>query len=483
MSYILPRVGTDLELEEAAMQYRSLIFVIAALAAAPVRANDLLKLYDLARSHDATLQGATATRDAAIEAKPQALAGLLPQIGAQASADRERAGFASGVIPSSTSATGTVASNETANCVLAISSDFEHCYSYVRSYGLTLSQTLWSWQSFNQLREANSIAAGAQATLLSAQQSLMLRVAQSYFAILAAQDQLNTNRQARAAFGELLKQAQVRQQTGVGPRSDVAQAQSFYDATEQSVIDAQNALDDANLSLTEIVGAHDQSVAPLQETIPLTAPEPASIDAWVTSALSDNPAVRAAQLQVEATARDINVQRGKGLPTLSLTAGSSRLYQDGELGGNQTLDSVGVSFTWPLFQGGAVASAVRQSRALNRGAQAQYDAAQRDTERLTRAAYRGVVTGIVRIAAARRATESGSNAVDASRRNLEFGTGGEFDLLNAQNNYYAAQRAYSQTRYDYLTSVLTLKQQAGRLSEADLATIDALLVEKDTHHD
>jgi outer membrane protein len=72
------------------------------------------------------------------------------------------------------------------------------------------------------------------------------------------------------------------------------------------------------------------------------------------------------------------------------------------LGGNQTLDTVGVSFSWPLFQGGAVASAVRQSRALYREAEALYDAAQRDAERQTRAAFRGVVTG-VRASGARRA--------------------------------------------------------------------------------
>jgi len=79
--------------------------------------------------------------------------------------------------------------------------------------------------------------------------------------------------------------------------------------------------------------------------------------------------------------------------------------------------------------------------------------------------------------AARRAVDSGRAAVEASRRNVEFGTGTEFELLDAQNNYYAAVRAYSQSRYDYLTSVLTLKQQAGRLSEHDLAAIDDLLVE------
>jgi outer membrane protein len=76
--------------------------------------------------------------------------------------------------------------------------------------------------------------------------------------------------------------------------------------------------------------------------------------------------------------------------------------------------------------------------------------------------------------------ESGSAAVEASRRNVEFGTGTEFDLLNAQNNYYAAQRAYNQSRYDYLTNLLTLKQQAGRLTERDLAAIDDLLIEAGT---
>jgi outer membrane protein len=354
----------------------------------------------------------------------------------------------------------------------------QHCYGTVHSLGINMSQTLWSFQAFSQLKEANFQAAAAEATYRSAQQNLLLRVAQAYFAILSAADQLTTNRGERDAFGTLLSQARTRQQTGVGPRSDVEQAQAFYDATEQSVIDAQNALDDANLALTEIVGPHGAAIAPLRQDIPLASPDPASADEWVTSARQENFDVRTAQLRMEAAERDVSAQRGRGLPSFQLTGSSSKLTQDQVLGGNQNLDMIGVSFSWPLFQGGAVASAVRQSRALFRQAAATYDSTQRDAERQTRAAYRGIVTGIQRIGAARRAVDSGHGAVEASRRNVEFGTGTEFDLLNAQNNYYAALRAYSQSRYDYLTSVLTLKQQAGRLMEHDLAAIDDLLVEK-----
>jgi outer membrane protein len=455
-----------LEARQTVLRY-SLALITMVLAAKLANANDLNELYQLAQTRDASLQASGFQRDAAIEARPQALAQWLPQVSAAAAATRERAGFDSG------QSTGTQA----ADCALSAAAGMQHCYGTVHSLGLNLSQTLWSFQAFSQLKEANFQAAAAEAGFRSAQQNLLLRVAQAYFAILSAADQLAANRAERDAFGTLLSQARTREQTGVGPRSDVEQAQAFYDATEQSVIDAQNTLDDANLALTEIVGAHAAAIAPLRQDIPLVSPEPASAEEWVTSARQDNFDVRTAELKMEAAARDVSAQRGRGLPTFSLTGSSSKLTQDEVLGGNQTLDTVGVSFTWPLFQGGAVASAVRQSRALYRQAEATYDSARRDTERLTRAAFRNIVSGIQRIGAARRAVDSGRAAVEASRRNVEFGTGTEFELLDAQNNYYAAVRAYSQSRYDYLTSVLTLKQQAGRLSEHDLAAIDDLLVE------
>jgi outer membrane protein len=445
----------------------SLAWLAIAFSGVAARGNDLKQFYELAIARDATLQIAQFQRDAAIEARPQALASLMPHVSADASATRERAGY---------DATQAV-SNTGADCALSGDGGTQRCYGTVRSLGLTLSQTLWSYQAFSELKEANFQAAAAEATFEGAQESLLLRVAQAYFAILSASDQLATNRNERQAFSTMLAQATVREQTGVGPRSDVSQAQAFYDATEQSVIDAQNALDDANLAMTVIVGPRSGRIAPLREEIPLISPEPASAEDWVLSARQDNFDVRAAQLRAEAADRDISVQRGRALPTLQLTGASSKLAQSDTFGGNQRLDTIGVGFSWPIFQGGAVASAVRQSRAQSHQAQAQLDAAQRDTERQTRAAFRNIVSGVQRVAAARRAVASGGEAVEASRRNVEFGTGTEFDLLNAQVNYFTAVRAYSQARYDYLTSVLTLKQQAGRLNERDLDSIDELLVE------
>jgi outer membrane protein len=438
------------------------------LAASRSDANDLRQLYDLALTRDTTLLAAQFQRDALIEARPQALAQWLPQLSANGSIMREQVNYNSG--PS--------LGSQAADCAISAASGDQRCYGTAHSLGLNMTQTLWSFQSFSQLKEANFQVAAAEASYQGAQQSLLLRVAQAYFGVLSAADQLETNEAERKAFGTLLHQAQGREQTGVGPRSDVDQAQAFYDATEQNVIDARNALDDANLALAVIVGEQVKSIAPLRDDIPLVSPEPASADDWVTSARQDNFDVRTAQLSMEAASQDISTQRGRGLPSIFLTGSGSKITQDQVLGGNQTLNTVGVAFNWPLFQGGAIASAVRQSRALYHQAQANFEAAQRNTEQQTRAAFRGIVTGIQRIGAARRAVDSGERAVEAMRRNVEFGTGSEFELLNAQENYYVVRRAYLQARYDYLTSVLTLKQQAGRLTMQDLAAIDDLLIER-----
>ena len=84
-----------------------------------------------------------------------------------------------------------------------------------------MSQTLWSFQAFSQLKEANFQAAAAEADFRGAQQNLLLRVAQAYFGILSATDQLATNRSRARCLRHAAQSGQAREQTGVGPRSDV----------------------------------------------------------------------------------------------------------------------------------------------------------------------------------------------------------------------------------------------------------------------
>src|SRR6202045_1712296 len=154
----------------------TLTLIALVLAGRLVHANDLKLLYELALTRDTTLQVAHFQRDASIEVRPQALASLLPQLSASASATRERAGYDSSQI----------SNTQSAGCTLSADAGTQRCYGTVRGLGLNLSQTLWSYQAFNQLKEANLQAAAAEATFRGAEQNLLLRVAQAYFGILSA---------------------------------------------------------------------------------------------------------------------------------------------------------------------------------------------------------------------------------------------------------------------------------------------------------
>lgn len=438
--------------------------LIGVFGSAPVQANSLLDAYRAAQRGDAVLQSALEARNAAVEAQPQAWSLLLPTVTASASAARERYDLDGGdsVIEDPTDPQP--------------GSDDARFSATRKTYALDLKQTLWSVESFQKLRQSSLQAAQAEAEYRDARQALILRVAESYFGVLAAADNLDADRSERAAYGALVDQAQKRLQTGLGARIGVEEAQAFHSLTEQAVSDSELALLDAQRALQQITG-QATAITPLRPEIPLVSPQPASSDDWLSAARHDNYAVQAAQLAMQAAERGVSVVHGRWWPTISLQGSLGRTDLPPELGGNQRVDSIGLNAEWPIFQGGLVRSQGREAEARFRGARADYESRLRLAERDTLAAYRGVLAGIRNIRAAQLAVDANRTAVEASKNGVEAGTRTEFDLLNTQTNYYAALRAYYQSRYDYLTNTLRLKAQAGRLAETDLAAVDAVLVD------
>lgn len=432
-----------------------LLSLIWALICTPASAGALIDAYRAALAHDADLASAGAARDAAVQSRPQAWAALLPQLDLSAGVARDRYRAPDG-------ATDAPADGDT------------RISGTRRSYAADLRQTLWSGEAFQRLRQADALVAQAQAEYLDARQSLILRVATTYFDVLSAADALAANRAEQSAYATLVEQARKRLQTGLGARIGVEEAQAFLSLTEQSVIDAEQALLDARQALLQITGVHTAIVA-LRTDIPLLPPQPADADDWLAATRRDNPAVQAAQMRAQAADRDAAATRNRHLPTLALEAAVGRTDQAGVLGGDERIDSVGVVAQWPIFSGGLIRAQAREAAARARQAQADYDSRLRRSEREALAAYRRVLAGIRNIRAAQLAVAANDTALQASRNGVESGTRTEFDLLNAQNNYYAALRSAYQSRYDYLASTLTLKAQAGRLHEADLEAIDALL--------
>ena len=99
----------------------------------------------------------------------------------------------------------------------------------------------------------------------------------------------------------------------------------------------------------------------------------------------------------------------------------------------------------------------------------------RQTERLTRDSYLGVLSEISRVRALRQAVRSSETALRATEAGFEVGTRTTVDVLASQNNLRRAQTNYARSRYDYALEVLNLKHAAGSLAVKDLEAMDEWL--------
>lgn len=92
-----------------------------------------------------------------------------------------------------------------------------------------------------------------------------------------------------------------------------------------------------------------------------------------------------------------------------------------------------------------------------------------------RQAFSGVMNGLSQITAMEEAVKSSDSAVQGNRIGYRVGTRLNVDVLNVEQQLYAARRDLSRARYETLMQGLRLQAAAGRLGVDDLKTVDTLL--------
>jgi outer membrane protein len=174
-------------------------------------------------------------------------------------------------------------------------------------------------------------------------------------------------------------------------------------------------------------------------------------------------------------------QRGGNLPTLDLAASYNDSRNTSTTLGGSSVDTktaqIGLEFAWNLYQGGATDSRIREAIANQEKARFELDNARRQATLDTRQAFLGVLSGDARVRSLEQAVVSSETQVKSTKLGLEVGVRTSVDVLNAQQQLFAAQRDLAAARYAALLSGLQLKAAAGSLGEDDLKTIDALLKE------
>jgi outer membrane protein len=462
----------------------ALLLLLSALPlAAP--AKDLIGVFEDALHNDPVIRQADANRLAARESKPQALAALLPQLNGTAGWTRDH----NSGIQTQIFAVQNPNNPATQQIVTAQLPDTIDSTGY--QWGLTLRQNVFSWSNWMALKAASHEVAQAEANYAAAEQQLILRVSQAYFAVLTAYDTLQADQTALEAIARQLDQANKRFEVGLIAITDVEDAKAARDSAASTVIAAKRTLATSEDQLQEITGQQYDALAKPGPDMPLNNPEPAEEDRWVNISLEQNLTLISSRLAADIARENVRVAQGGHLPTLDLVAGRS--YQQSnsnESFGNGPGEApsafpdifnksndrqIGLQFTLPIYSGGFTQSKVRQAEYQWIAAKEGVVQSSRATERQARDAYLGVISGIVRVQALRQAVESNQTSLKATEAGYEVGTRTSVDVLNARRLLVAAQTNYATARYDYIVSVLQLRLAAGNLDRTQLAALNSSL--------
>ncbi|MBV6323990.1 TolC family outer membrane protein [Duganella violaceipulchra] len=431
------------------------VLITSAFLTLNAQAADLIQVYQQALANDATYASARSSLSAGQERITQGRSGLLPSISASGSNTRN---------------SGDQALYNSLVGAYAPKSDVDN---HANSYSVQLTQPLFNWASWQTYQQSKLAQATAEATFAQAQQDLITRVAQAYFDVLTAQDNLTSTQAQKVATTEQLASAKRNFEVGTQTITDTHEAQAAYDLVVAQEFAAINDLDNKRTALQVIIGQTPGELAPLRTGVAINAPSPAAVEPWVSSAESQNYAVVAAKLNVEIAKREIERNRANHMPTANLIASTTHQTATGTQRSNN--NAIGVSWNVPIFSGFAVTSKVRETIALEDKARNDLEATKRAASQNARSAYLGMNSGLAQVKALEAAEVSSKSSLDSNKLGYQVGVRINIDVLNAQKLLYSTQKDLAKARYDTIMNGLRLKSAAGSLKEDDLAPINALL--------
>jgi outer membrane protein len=438
------------------------------IAALPAAATDLLAAWQAARDHDPVFAAATAQSRTGDAKQRQGRALWLPQLTASAG---------TGIASSQNATEGAEFSAPGFGTSRKVDFRTSIDKGSVQRWEIAAQQPLYNAERRAQAAQLDRQAELAAVQYRAAEQALILRVAQAYVDVLAADHRLALLRRHKAAISRALDEAKERFDAGDIPKTDVSEAQSRFDAILAEELATADAQQLAQTAFTDLTGLPAEPLAGVGTT-PAAAPAP--LDDWLARSAQGSLLLAHYQLGEDIARREVDKYRALTSPTLDLVAraGDDRLSGDGDFGHSRASSnsrSITLQLTIPLFTGGMRSARHDEAVALADKARYDVDAARQLAARETRAAWLGVTTGAARVRALEQARRSAAARLGATETGLEAGARTTLDLLNAQADLFSAEFTLTQARHALLLDRLRLSTAVGELGQAEIEAANAQL--------
>lgn len=303
------------------------------------------------------------------------------------------------------------------------------------SIGITLSLLLYDGgRSKLAVDAAKEQVLATRQGLLQVEQQILQRAVMAHLDVRRTAEVLELRQSNVRLINKELGAARDRFEVGEVTRTDVSQAEARLAAARAQVAAAEGQLAQAREEYRAAVGQYPKQLQKAQ-----VANVVRKLDAAKNYAVQMHPSV--IQQRHAVAAADLNVRRAETAmnPTIRLQGSMGHSFDNSRTANEVFNQSIGVNVNGPIYQGGALSSAVRQAKANRDAARARLHIVSDNVQQQVGNAYSQLrVTGLS-LDASNRQVRAASTAFNGVREEATLGARTTLDVLNAEQTLLNAR--------------------------------------------
>lgn len=283
--------------------------------------------------------------------------------------------------------------------------------------------------------------------LLDLSENAALEAARAYLDVQRFRRLLELTEDNYAVHRVVYEQIKERSESGVGRRVDLELAGGRLALAEANLLTDSASLHDVSARFQRIVGVPPKEVG---ETTPkaLTSGLPPSAQEGLKQTLGRSPALLAAMENIQASQKDLEVQKAPFYPRLDFKAETTRGHDFEGISGKHKTDVMELAVSWNVFNGFADRSRTRQFAELINVAKDQRDKVCRDIRQTFQIAYNDTGKLTQQLVFLDQHQLSTDKAREAFHRQFDIGQRTLLDVLDTENEFFEARRAYINAEVD-----------------------------------
>jgi outer membrane protein len=305
------------------------------------------------------------------------------------------------------------------------------------------------------IEQAEASSEQQRLLLLDLQQTVLIGVANSFYSVLTAEENVRVLQNSLALREEQLRDVRARQELGINRPLDLAQAQADVSSTRVSLMQAESNARQARTGLAFLLGLPVVENALLDQFTP-----PAEIQTAVEfeqAAIDHRLDLAAARQGVEVSSLGVTSAYRQYFPTANLSL-SWLLYRTP---GGSNPWSATVSLLQPIFNAGLTHLDVRTALSDLRQSALEQERLARVVHEDITLAYEDYVTSTRKLAELEVTVGAAQRAYEQAVAQYRVGNASNLDQLSAQNQLLSAQLQRSQERYNQKLFYLQLLRASG----------------------